>query len=795
MTRSRLLFPGLGIMLLTIAGTGFYLYQNLPVLLRQQAIDILHAYGVEDIAYTGLTLLNGEIRVETLTFSGTYENLVYEAKLASAVIHYDWRALLNGGVESLALSKLSLSINSANAVQRTTTTVIKIDQITPQALMAQLPMKSLAIEKWHLDYHPANGTGLSANGHLNVNGQLDLMLDTIFSGRDIAVAMHTNADAVGLDAVISVQENKTTIAHTTVKLRPAEDERWLWQLEGNADHAPALTWLQQLDTQLEFGIAAADTLAVQGESVFTVQIEHGNELIFASTENANNQLLRQIGATVHLRNSIQQLDIPSLVNALNGTLEINAAYIEGQLSATVQPFNMIGQLWTAQLSLPADAQRWLGWNETIPVSLETTGPIGITRNDTGAWSVQSHNASLSLGEKDSRIRLQKLGLETTVTIGEQLDATTQINASLNTRLRKQALPQLEIALTQRGSNEQSTFDLRLADTAESFRTAVNGTLDLHTGAGNFKLDTQISDLAYFSTSTVPLLRHFKLLAEAVEIRSGTARLSSKIKSKDFDMLGWEQQSQASITNMSGSLDEYRFDGLSLTADWSGITRWKTRKPLEISLAKIRPGFAVENIRLRVSLPKATPIAQPQVRIETFTAGLFGGEVCLPDAQFWDFSAPSNKITLRARDWQLGDLVALQPNADIHAQGILEGELPVTIADGRIIIEQGYLRALPPGGFIRYISDEKGRALADSNPELAMAIDLLSDFQYEVLRTDVQLDKAGNLLLGLSLAGSNPAHYEGQAINFNINLEQNLDPLLQSLRLSDNVTKRIEGRMK
>jgi len=72
--------------------------------------------------------------------------------------------------------------------------------------------------------------------------------------------------------------------------------------------------------------------------------------------------------------------------------------------------------------------------------------------------------------------------------------------------------------------------------------------------------------------------------------------------------------------------------------------------------------------------------------------------------------------------------------------------------------------------------------------------LLSDFQYQVLSSEVELDNDGNLLLGLSLSGKNPAQYEGRPINFNINLEQNLDPLLQSLRLSDKLVEKIEGRL-
>src|SRR5690606_31947443 len=149
-------------------------------------------------------------------------------------------------------------------------------------------------------------------------------------------------------------------------------------------------------------------------------------------------------------------------------------------------------------------------------------------------------------------------------------------------------------------------------------------------------------------------------------------------------------------------------------------------------------------------------------------------------------------TLRAQGWQLSELVALQKNADIQASGTLVGELPVTLADGRVIIENGYLRAVPPGGSIRYLATDENRALANTNPELELALNLLDDFQYQLLSAKVQLDKAGTLLLGLSLEGSNPGQYQGQPVNFNINLEQNIDPLLQSLRLSDNLVKRIEG---
>jgi len=76
-------------------------------------------------------------------------------------------------------------------------------------------------------------------------------------------------------------------------------------------------------------------------------------------------------------------------------------------------------------------------------------------------------------------------------------------------------------------------------------------------------------------------------------------------------------------------------------------------------------------------------------------------------------------------------------------------------------------------------------------EIEDVVGLLEDFRYKTLSSEVELDPEGNLLLGLSLEGSNPAHYDGRTIRFNINLEQNLDPLLQSLRLSDSLVEKVE----
>ena len=326
--------------------------------------------------------------------------------------------------------------------------------------------------------------------------------------------------------------------------------------------------------------------------------------------------------------------------------------------------------------------------------------------------------------------------------------------------------------------------------------ALSGDVNIDTGLGNYRAQANSQDLAYASSTVIPLLQSFGIAGkrEILTITGGSVNLDSKIKSRGFALSDLTQSSLLTVSNLSGAYQDYQFKGLDLSANWLGIEQWQTNQPVDLAIESLDMGFEVTDIKTQFSLPRPTSIEQAVVNLESLSCRMFGGRVYLPEPSLWDFTAASNNFSLRAEDWRLADMVALQQGQDIQAQGILEGELPVTISGGRIIIEGGYLRALPPGGSIRYVADEASQALAASSPELGVALDLLSDFQYEVLRTQVELDEEGNLLLGLSLAGKNPAQYEGRPINFNINLEQNLDPLLQSLRLSDKLVEQLEGRI-
>jgi hypothetical protein len=73
------------------------------------------------------------------------------------------------------------------------------------------------------------------------------------------------------------------------------------------------------------------------------------------------------------------------------------------------------------------------------------------------------------------------------------------------------------------------------------------------------------------------------------------------------------------------------------------------------------------------------------------------------------------------------------------------------------------------------------------------LETLSDFQYDSLAVLLSYSPTGNLVANTALRGRNPGFEAGREIRFNLSIEQNIDTLLRSLRLSENVEKKIQNR--
>lgn len=119
-----------------------------------------------------------------------------------------------------------------------------------------------------------------------------------------------------------------------------------------------------------------------------------------------------------------------------------------------------------------------------------------------------------------------------------------------------------------------------------------------------------------------------------------------------------------------------------------------------------------------------------------------------------------------------DLEELLPLLGIYGldgAGMLEGSVPLRIADDQFMIGRGTLRAVGPGR-LRFAGPVLEKQLA-SRPDTADTVSkILADFHYRnlAMRLDKPAGEFGTAML--TMEGSNPSAYDGRPVVFNIEIE-------------------------
>lgn len=168
----------------------------------------------------------------------------------------------------------------------------------------------------------------------------------------------------------------------------------------------------------------------------------------------------------------------------------------------------------------------------------------------------------------------------------------------------------------------------------------------------------------------------------------------------------------------------------------------------------------------------------QINVSTIDGRVMGGEMSLLP---FTLTGPelTSDIEVQLTNIGLHQLLALQSNQDLSGEGKLSGFVQVSINPMSIEIYDGHFSS--ENGHIRYRRNSVADAVSASRSQqqLAFVYDAMEDFQYTSLETDVILKAPDNLFLGIALKGSNPNVKQGQKLNLNLNLEQNIGPLIQA----------------
>lgn len=265
----------------------------------------------------------------------------------------------------------------------------------------------------------------------------------------------------------------------------------------------------------------------------------------------------------------------------------------------------------------------------------------------------------------------------------------------------------------------------------------------------------------------------------------------------FDLSG-----EASLDRLSGRLDASGVGGIYDRTSFEGLDL-----PLELGLAKQVLSVQTEGLSLTAvdpgiplgpliaSLAYQAPVESPvagELTIRRAQVALLGGALRVEPTTI-DLGEARQDLVIDIDGLQLAKLFEVYPAEGLSGRGTLDGTLPVSLVDGKLLVDSGTVRAREPGGVLQYRS-ERLTEMGRSNPgmrELAVALD---DFRYKVLASELDYGADGVLILGLRLEGSNPDLQEGRPVHLNINLEENIPALLASLQLSGQVSDVIQKRV-
>lgn len=338
-----------------------------------------------------------------------------------------------------------------------------------------------------------------------------------------------------------------------------------------------------------------------------------------------------------------------------------------------------------------------------------------------------------------------------------------------------------------GSQLSSQLQLLTANEQMKMRIHLSHDLERQTGGLQWHLADTLLNWQSLGLKDMLKLTEFDLL-------DGTLAGQGWLDWQQQEQQGWEIKPDISL----------RIDNLTATYSdvftmekWNGL--FSLRRPLlkeylldaQFSGQSLNPGIELKNILARSQTQIASDFSYAVANIYEVRTDLLGGTVRTPLVHY-DTRRENNAFTVELDHIQLSQITALEPSSEVKATGILDGIIPVVITPQGPQVPAGNLFARDPGGVVRY-QNSTADALAGSNQNMGMAMQLLQNFQYDHLQTMVQYQPDGKFNLGLQFQGRNPDFFSGKPTHLNVSLDYNLLDLLESLRLTEDLINRVEQK--
>ncbi|WP_199529459.1 YdbH domain-containing protein [Pseudoalteromonas sp. bablab_jr010] len=269
----------------------------------------------------------------------------------------------------------------------------------------------------------------------------------------------------------------------------------------------------------------------------------------------------------------------------------------------------------------------------------------------------------------------------------------------------------------------------------------------------------------------PIVAQFESLATVTD-----GVVSGNIKG---DVNLQQAQGRVQISKFSALYNDYLVNDFAVNLNGTFNSGQLNIAATKFTLNELRAGAVVKNIQGQLQVTANQPCAA------NLTGQVMGGAFVVN--KFCPLS-DSQTATVKFENIDASKLVTLDAESGISLSGRLAGTLPVVINKQGIEVKQGQLVNQGDGKLL--ITNNAGfEAVKAQQQELSTTLSLLENLDIKKLRSSVNLKPDGWLHLGVNLEGYNEA--QQQAVNFNYNHEENVFTLLRALRLSDEITQKVE----
>ncbi len=332
---------------------------------------------------------------------------------------------------------------------------------------------------------------------------------------------------------------------------------------------------------------------------------------------------------------------------------------------------------------------------------------------------------------------------------------------------------------------------------------MSGAFQTHAGVSLFayelghKLDEETGAASFWSAdidfSKQQLSDFFDDWEFNLDLLSGSMEIEAQF---DWSLSGQNPAIKGEIRHHAAGLTGYFHDvafvGLSgdIGMRTQGLNEVHSSAPGSVRIEMLDIGLPIRNVALSYSFDTL----DQRMDIHSFQAAMLSGKVNFKDYSYYmsdKVSSQNQVLNLNIDALDIAELLKKAGYDAVMATGRLSGKLPVKVTSEGMSIDSGELTALVPGGIIRYEADS---AELGSNSALKLVREALNNYHYDQMKLVANYSPKGDLQLDVRMKGMNPDMNQGQKINLNVNISDNIPMLLKSLQSSRVVTDILNNKL-